>query len=146
MRALLVVVVALLLAGCAPPGQPVTLGDRPREVSLVEVGKVADLTFPPEAELLAGWYSYFQEWHLAARVRLPRAALPAFRTTNGLPEPTRASGEFRNPASDADQGWRPADGEVTGVPKATLPDATRSLRFQPGDGDTVVVYLLAADV
>ncbi|GLW93563.1 hypothetical protein Aglo03_43790 [Actinokineospora globicatena] len=130
--------VVLLVAGCGP-GERVTLGDPPRAVSLDEVAKVSDLGFAAGDELVAGWYSYFQEWHLSARVRV--GSVERFRRDNGLGEPTAVQGAFRNPASDADAGWRPDP--ATGVsPQDT--DVRRSVRFVTEGGATVVYILVQA--
>ncbi len=133
---------ALMLTACGntAPGERV-LGDPPSKIGLVEVSKASNLVFPADAALLAGWYSYFQDWHLAARVRVPASELAAFRADNAVPEPVPATGSFANPASDADDGWRPAP--ATAADPSDVDGVARRLRFV-ADGDGVVVHVLAA--
>ncbi|SER05455.1 hypothetical protein [Actinokineospora terrae] len=132
------VVVLALVAGCqSAPAERVGLGEPPRRVGLGEVSKVSDLVFAEDDELVAGWYSYFQEWHLAARVRV--GSVDRFRKDNGLAEPAPVQGAFRNPASDADPGWEPEP--ATGVTPADT-DVRRSVRFVRDGSGAEVVYLV----
>ncbi|WP_157631793.1 hypothetical protein [Catelliglobosispora koreensis] len=141
------------LSADAPPDDEYVSRDvsRIKPEKMANVAKTAELVLPPGSTWIDGYYYYWQEFHICARLRLPASEFEALVRDSklGTPVPGLRPREIMNaghPASKHDNGWHPDKPvNVSGVALQTLTSVHRELMFDLDSTETVTVYLIVWD-
>ncbi|GEM_PF-5371241 len=110
-------------------------------VSRAEVQSIAELTLPDDARLEVAVYQQWLEWELYAKVSFPRAELPDFLSSNGLPTPDPTRRVVPDGTGLDIDGWHPETARNFGGLSACMPSACRELMIDSDVPGVAVVHI-----